>query len=97
MDICVPLEFRGWLLAGGGDESFAALIEMSNDKPKPGEPKNKPAAAKPAPPAAKPVTKAGPATVPPAPPAPKPSSLFRRIDWITFAVTTIIVFATYFY
>src|SRR5262245_23444762 len=74
---------------------------MSSDKLKSGEPKNKPSAAKsaPAPTSARPVSKPAAAAVEPAPPASltKPPSLFRRIDWITFAVTSILVFATYFY
>src|SRR5262249_6596737 len=61
------------------------------------EPKNKSSAAKPAPSPAKSPAKTAPATVAPVAAAPKPLSLFRRIDWITFAVTTVLVFATYFY
>src|SRR6266545_2431761 len=70
---------------------------MSNEKSKPGDPKNKPTAPRPVPTPAKPVTKTAAAPVAPAAPVPKPPSLFRRIDWITFAITTLLVFGTYFY
>src|SRR5262245_6773201 len=67
---------------------------MSNEKSKPRDSKNKSIPAKPAPAPAKPTTKAAAA----APgPAPKPPSLFRRIDWITLAVTTLLVLGAYVY
>src|SRR5262245_28061108 len=73
---------------------------MSNDKSKPTDPKGKSAASKPAPTSARTPAKAPTVvTQPPSEPArsAKPPSLFRRIDWITFAVTTLLVFAGYYY
>src|SRR5437667_10307285 len=68
---------------------------MSNEKSKSAEPKNKPAAAaKAALPPLKPEAKPAPA---PVAAAIKRASLFRKLDWITFAITTVLVFTGYFY
>src|SRR5438094_2514526 len=63
---------------------------MSNNKPKAGDSKGKPSPAKPG-------SAPAPVTTTPTPPAQRPPSLFRRVDWITFAVTTVILLAGYFF
>src|SRR5436309_12584048 len=70
---------------------------MSNGKTK--QPNPKAAAPTKAPAPAKPVAAAkgaqGAAAKPPPPAAVKPPPLFRRIDWISFGITTLLVFIGY--
>ncbi len=66
---------------------------MSNDKQKPAEPKPPLPKGKPAP-VPLPVAKAK-AVAPPALPPPPPP-LFRKVDWFTFGITTLLVFIGYY-
>jgi tetratricopeptide (TPR) repeat protein len=67
---------------------------MSPDKLKESSDKNKPAPAKATPPPKGAVAAKAPVT-PVAPPAKVPP-LYRRVDWLTFAVTTLLVFIGYY-
>src|SRR5438552_1648406 len=65
---------------------------MNNDKTKPV--KNTPANSKST--AKTPAGTAPPTKVPPKAPGTVPPPLFRRLDWITFAITTLLVFVGYY-
>jgi len=69
---------------------------MSSDSAKPGKGKTPPLSKTPSPqpgPERKPSPPPPAATVPPG----RPPALFRRIDWLTFAVATVLVFVGYYY
>ena len=63
---------------------------MSQDKAKPNGGKKTDAKAK-----ASPVPAAKAAAVAPEPPPGPVAPLFNRVDWLTFAITTLLVFAGY--
>lgn len=67
---------------------------MSADKPKPHGPKKSEPKSKPSP-ASAPVK--GPAPSPEAPPPGPVAPLFERVDWLTFAITTVVVFIGYWF